>query len=132
MKDYKELDVWQSARKLVVAVYQLTAGFPKEEVYGLTSQIRRCAVSIPSNIAEGVGRNYPKETIHFLHVSRGSIYELETQMIIAKDLGLLDEEKHNTLDELLKKTRMLLNGFISYYDNLQNTQNPGQRVTGNR
>ncbi len=131
MKDYKELDVWQSARKLVVAVYKFTSGFPKEEVYGLTSQIRRCAVSIPSNIAEGVGRNFAKETIQFLHISRGSIYELETQLIIAKDLGYLDDEKLNKLNELLTKTRMLLNGFISYYNNMLNSQKPGQRATGN-
>jgi four helix bundle protein len=92
-KTYKELDAWIKCRQLVKEVYNVTMSFPKEELYGLTSQMRRCAVSIPSNIAEGYGRQYKKETIHFLHVARGSIYELETQLYVAFDLTYISQNK---------------------------------------
>jgi four helix bundle protein len=85
MKTYIELQVWIEARKLVNEVYLLTKNFPKEEIYGIISQIRRCAVSIPSNIAEGCGRRTSKETIQFLYISRGSLFELETQLFLSSD-----------------------------------------------
>lgn len=78
MTNYKSLDAWKKAMELVKEVYLLTKSFPKEELYALTSQTKRAAVSISSNIAEGMGRNYKKDTIQFLHISRGSVYELET------------------------------------------------------
>ena len=74
--DYKELDIWIRARELVKMIYVITKSFPNNEQFSLTSQIRRCAVSVPSNIAEGCGRQSTKETIHFLHIARGSLYEL--------------------------------------------------------
>ncbi|WP_228027929.1 four helix bundle protein [Costertonia aggregata] len=74
--DYTELEVWKESRKLVSSLYSVTKSFPKEESYGLTSQMRRCAVSVPSNIAEGCGRRTSADTIQFLHVARGSLYEL--------------------------------------------------------
>lgn len=77
-KEYTELEVWIEAGKLVNIIYELSKSFPKDEVFGLTNQMRRCAVSIPSNIAEGLGRQSAKEVVHFLHISRGSLYELET------------------------------------------------------
>ena len=86
---YKELTVWQKSIELVVEVYELTDKFPKVEMYGLISQMRRSAVSIPSNIAEGCARQNNKETIQFLYVSLGSIAELETQLLIAKELNYI-------------------------------------------
>ncbi len=97
MHDYKQLKVWNKAIDLVVDVYKATGDFPKEEKYGLISQMRRCAVSIPSNIAEGAGRNSDKEFCHFLSVAHGSSYELETQLIVSQRLELIDG---NTSDEL--------------------------------
>ena len=78
MKSYTELEVWQKCRKLASLIYELTAAFPKDELFGLTSQIRRSAVSVPSNIAEGCGRNSTKDSIQFFYIARGSLYELET------------------------------------------------------
>src|SRR3977135_3967324 len=92
-KTYKQLDVWIKARVFVKEIYIITAGFPKDELYGLVSQMRRCAVSIPSNIAEGYGRQHKKESIQFFHIARGSMYELETQLYIAADLSYLPEQK---------------------------------------
>ena len=87
MKVYTELEVWKESRILVKDIYSITKSFPKEEIYGLSNQLRRCAVSIPSNIAEGCGRRTSADTIQFLHISRGSLYELETQLYIALDLN---------------------------------------------
>lgn len=91
MNNYKELKVWQKAVDLAVLVYEITRNFPKEEIYGLTSQIRRSAVSIASNIAEGAGRNSKKDFNNFLGISNGSSSELETQMMIAYKINLIDE-----------------------------------------
>jgi four helix bundle protein len=85
-KSYTNLNVWISSRELVKQLYLLTKDFPIEEVYSLTSQMRRAAISIPSNIAEGVAQNHDKETIQFLHISKGSIYELETQLYLSYDI----------------------------------------------
>ena len=115
--NYTELDVWINSRKLVTAVYQLTKSFPKDELYGITNQIRRCVVSIPSNIAEGCGRQTTKDTIHFLYISRGSLYELETQVILASDLNYITKEDLDTLLEKITSSKKLLNGFINYYKN---------------
>ena len=114
--DYKELDIWVQARVLVKTVYVLIKSFPKDEQFSLTSQVRRCVISIPSNIAEGCGRQSNKETIHFLHIARGSLFELETQMIIAEDLNYISD-----IDIVLKeieRVKKLLNGFINYYKKL--------------
>jgi four helix bundle protein len=91
--DYKKLKVWLKAINLVTEVYQVTADFPKEEKYGLTSQMRRSAVSIASNIAEGAGRNSDKEFCHFLSNAQGSNYELETQTIVSYKLKLLSKDR---------------------------------------
>ena len=87
---HRNLAAWREAMALVVAIYRQTAGFPKEERYGLTSQIRRAAVSIPSNIAEGAGRNSPRELLQFLGVTCGSLAELDTQLELAVQLGYMD------------------------------------------
>ncbi|MHC1703774.1 MAG: four helix bundle protein [Tenuifilaceae bacterium] len=113
--DYKELDVWKESKELVKLVYSITNSLPSNEQFGLTLQIRRSAVSVPSNIAEGVGRNHTKDTIQFLFISRGSIYELETQLIISKELYKFDEKEYTIVWEKIQNCKMLINGFINYY-----------------
>ncbi|RLC47451.1 MAG: four helix bundle protein [Candidatus Cloacimonadota bacterium] len=111
VRTHKDLDVWKLGIELVEKIYKATIGFPKEEIYGLTSQMRRAAVSIPSNIAEGAARNSEKEFIQFLYISLGSLSELETQVIIANKIGYLDSlDMINSIEILRKK---LLN-FIKY------------------
>jgi four helix bundle protein len=112
MKDHRDLDVWKKSLDLVVKVYELTKKFPKEELYGLTSQIRRSVVSIPSNISEGAARNSDKEFIQFLYISLGSSAELETQIIIAERLGYLKDSKL-ILNELASVKKML-HGLINF------------------
>ena len=90
MRGYRDLETWQNAMELVKGVYVATRHFPKDELYGLTSQLRRAAVSIPSNIAEGCGRNSRNELRHFLGQARGSLAEVETQLELARSLGYLD------------------------------------------
>ncbi|MDB5284784.1 MAG: four helix bundle protein [Bacteroidota bacterium] len=92
MHKYQDLKIWQKGIDLVVNVYQATSEFPKEEKFGLTSQMRRSAVSIPSNIAEGAGRNSDNDFVRFLSIANGSSYELETQVIVANRLKLLSNE----------------------------------------
>lgn len=87
MNNFKELIVWQKSIDFSIKIYEITNGFPKEEIYGLSSQIRRCVVSIPSNIAEGAGRNSKKEFSHFLSIALGSSFELDTQIILAQRIG---------------------------------------------
>jgi len=98
MHKLEDLKIWQKALELTTEVYKSTADFPSEEKFGLTSQIRRSAVSIPSNIAEGAGRNSTKEFLHFMSIANGSAYELQTQLIISNRLNLISEE---TLKSLL-------------------------------
>jgi four helix bundle protein len=111
---YTELEVWKKARAFASHIYLLTVKFPKEETYGLTSQLRRCAISIASNIAEGSGRQHAKETVHFLAIARGSLYELETQLYISNDINIISDEH---LSNCLKEIEMLgklINGYIRY------------------
>jgi four helix bundle protein len=100
MKTHKDLDVWKMSVNLVTDIYKITSKFPKEELYGLTSQIRRSSVSIPSNIAEGAARKSDKEFIQFLHIALGSCMELETQIIISKNLTFVSDSE---IEETYKK-----------------------------
>lgn len=109
------MDVWLESRKLTNLLYNISKQFPKEEIYGLTNQMRRCAVSVPSNIAERCGRQTSKDTIHFLHISRGSLYELETQCFLALDQIYINETQFNEVFVLIQTYKRLLNGFINYY-----------------
>ena len=112
IKSYKELLIWQKGIKIVVLVYKLTKDFPKEEIYALTSQLKRASVSIPSNIAEGFGRQTDKSFNHFLNISRGSLNEVETQLIIAKELQFSIDDK--ILDELIfliEEESKMINAF---------------------
>ena len=100
LKNYKELQVWQKSYKLCLEIYSITKGFPKDEQYGLTSQIRRAAVSLPSNIAEGYGRKTTPDYLRSLYIAYGSYCELETQTLLSGDLGYI---KDNDIKELLEK-----------------------------
>ena len=111
-RSYRELLVWKKARSLVVHVYQSTEYFPRAEVYGLTSQIRRAAVSIVSNIAEGQGRVTPGEFVHFLGLARGSLLELDTQLLIASDLAYLDGQQFEKISQEVYQVLGLLNRLI--------------------
>ncbi|PSR54909.1 four helix bundle protein [Adhaeribacter arboris] len=119
MKSYTELEVWQKSRKLAGLIYRLTATFPKEEIFALTSQLRRSAVSIPSNIAEGCGRSSAKDSIQFFYIARGSLYELETQLFISFDLNYVDENTLNESLALVTECKKLLHGFIKYFISLK-------------
>ncbi len=103
-----------SARQLCLAVYALTQKFPSVEQFGLTNQIRRAAVSVPSNIAEGYGRQYKKETLQFLSIAKGSLNEIETQLLLSVDLKYINETDAKPTEELLETTRKQLIGFIKY------------------
>jgi four helix bundle protein len=110
---YRDLLVWQRAMDLVDAVYRLTRGFDKEEVYGLTSQIRRAAISVPSNIAEGHGRQTQRHFLHFLSIARGSIKELETQVLIARRLGYANEAENSKVLDLSDQVSRLTTGLMN-------------------
>lgn len=110
--NHKELDAWQLSIEFVTKIYTITQDFPKNEFYGLTNQIRRSAISIPSNIAEGCARQSNKETIQFLYISIGSIAEIETQLIIAENLNYIKNSE--VLIENLVRIRSLLLGMIKY------------------
>jgi four helix bundle protein len=111
---HKELDVWKVSVRIVKDIYQDTKTFPKDELYGLTSQIRRCAISIPSNIAEGSARNSNKDYIRFLNIAAGSCAELDTQLIIANELNLLTIEKVKKYESEIEKIGQMLHGLIRY------------------
>ena len=108
MKSFKELIVWQKSIDIAIMVYRITSTFPESEKYSLTKQLKRCAISIPSNIAEGNGRYHKKDFIRFLSIARGSLYELQTQLIIAEKLGLVIENNfQNTHSTCIEKDKML-------------------------
>lgn len=113
MNSYKDLTVWQSSVDLCVEIYQITDSFPKSELYGLTSQIRRCSVSIPSNIAEGQRRGHKAEYIQFLRISYGSGAELETQLLISLKVGYLKQAEYGKLTNGLEEIMKMLNRLIS-------------------
>ncbi|MBM2817519.1 MAG: four helix bundle protein [Parcubacteria group bacterium] len=113
INSYKDLIVWQKAMELVMSVYELTAHFPKEEIYGLSSQMKRSSVSIPSNIAEGRRRGTRKDYRQFLIVAYGSGAELETQIEIAKMLTLGKNINYDTINRLLEEVMKMLNKLIS-------------------
>lgn len=113
LKSYKELIVWQKSILLVKEIFILTDKFPKSELYGLISQLRRAAVAIPSNIAEGYGRRSSKEYAQFYAIAYGSALEIETQIIIAKDLGFAKGEDFATVERLLEEVLRMLNAMTS-------------------
>ncbi len=110
---YKDLKAWQKSMELVTEIYRNTRGFPREETYGLTSQIRRAAISIPSNIAEGQGRRLPGDFQHFLRNARGSLLEVETQILIAGNLGYLNGAEVEGLSTRCAEVGRILNGLLA-------------------
>ena len=116
--EYTDLEVWTKSRKLVNLIYVCTKHFPKEEIYGIINQMRRSAVSVPSNIAEGIGRQTTKDTINFLHISRGSLFELETQCYLSLDQKYISELDFENINLQIQSCKRLLNGFINYYKKL--------------
>jgi four helix bundle protein len=115
-QDFKKLIAWSKAMDLVVDVYDATSTFPQQEVYGLTAQIRRAAVSIPSNIAEGQARYSKKDFQHFLRQAKGSAAELQTQILIAKRLRYLNEKIADRLEAVVEELMRILNGLINSLD----------------
>ncbi len=112
MKTFRELLVWQKSIALVTKVYKSTSLFPKEELYGLTSQIRRSSISVPSNIAEGYGRKTNKEFIRFLRISMGSLFEIQTQLEIAKNINFINKEVYLDLYEDSREIERMLSSLI--------------------
>lgn len=110
IKNFRDLNIWKKGIELVEHIYRITKNFPKEELYGLCSQMRRCSVSIPSNVAEGFTRKYNKEYRQFLYIALGSCAELETQLEIATKLGYISENKKvELIDNINHITRMIMN-----------------------
>jgi four helix bundle protein len=109
--NFKELKVWQYARSLVKEIYTATFSFPKDEMYALTQQIRRATVSIAANIAEGCGRGTNAQLAHFLDISQGSAYEVETLLILSADLGYINQVEYNDLVTKLTEIQRMLDGF---------------------
>jgi four helix bundle protein len=116
LEGVRKIKAWQLADRLAIQVYRVTKGFPREEIYGLTSQMRRCAVSVPANIVEGSLRQYLKEYAQFLLVALASLGALEYYIHLAKELGCLSDEQHKTLDGLREETGKTLYGLIAWVE----------------
>jgi four helix bundle protein len=112
MKDFKELKVWEKSHSLTMLVYRVTAGFPKDEMYGLTGQIRRSCASIPANIAEGCGRNGDAELARFLQIAMGSASELEYHLLLARDLGYMNPMEYEPISKETTEVKKMLTAFI--------------------
>ena len=113
METHKDLRVWQQSIEMVTSVYKMAKAFPKDEIFGLVSQMRRAAVSVPSNIAEGYARGTDKEKLHFLRISSGSMSEIETQLMLSLKLGYIGQETYNELSEQITSVWKQLNALIS-------------------
>jgi four helix bundle protein len=112
MHNFKELKVWQVSRNLVKEIYEITSEFPATEKYGLVSQLRRCAVSVPTNIAEGAGRNTEKDFAQFLNISLGSAFELEIPLILSYDVNLISQQQLENLSIKISETQKMTHGLI--------------------
>ena len=116
MKDFRDLKVWDRAHRMTLQVYRVTKGFPREELYGLTSQIRRCSASIAANIAEGCGRRGNGEFHRFLQIASGSASELDYQLLLARDLGFLEDGTYQEVYKGLAELRRMLTALILRVD----------------
>lgn len=112
MKNFRQLKVWQKSHELVLTLYRITASFPRTETYGLTSQIRRAACSIPSNLAEGCGRNGEAELARFCDIAKGSASELEYQILLARDLNLIQPDDYEQLTQQIAEIKRMLTVFV--------------------
>lgn len=116
MKLYKDLDLWLQTKALVVEVYKITNSFPKEEQFGLVSQLRRASVSSVANIAEGYGRGSTKDRIRFLHISRGSLFEVDCLLNLSQALNFIENEKFQQLEISTTNCIQMINGLIHYFE----------------
>jgi len=116
-KPHKRLEAWKQSMDLVIEIYRTTGNFPSQEIYGLTNQIRRAAVSIPSNIAEGAARQTKKEFANYLHMAQGSLSELDTQVELARRLGYLDAKSWSALDTRMEQIDKMISGLIRHLSN---------------
>jgi four helix bundle protein len=116
-KSFEELDAWKKAHKFVIDVYKTTENFPKSEIFGLVSQFRRSAVSVAANIAEGYGKNGPKDKLRFYNISQGSIEECKYYIILSKDLGYINMDKYLILKQELDDSSKLLNSYCRAISN---------------
>jgi four helix bundle protein len=114
MKTHLDLNVWKTSAHLAIDIYNLTRNFPKEELYGVTSQMRRAAISVPSNISEGAGRGSRPEFIRFLNIASGSLSELETQLYITRELGYVRPSQYNEIWGEIKTIRAQISGLIKH------------------
>lgn len=112
IQSYRDLSAWQRARELVAAVYELTAEFPQDERFGLTAQVRRSAISVPSNIAEGYGRGARADYIRFLRIARGSLFEVEAQITLASDLGFITSDECEQMQSMIDAVAKPMWGLI--------------------
>jgi four helix bundle protein len=112
VRDFRELKVWERSHQLTLEVYKATTRFPREEMYGLTSQIRRAAASVPANIAEGCGRSSTAELARFLHIAMGSATELEYHLLLARDLNFLADDHYAHLERELAEVKRMLNTYL--------------------
>ena len=122
MRDFRELKVWEKGHRLTLAVYEATGGLPREELYGLTTQLRRCSASIPANIAEGCGRKGEAELGRFMLISMGSASELEYHLLLACDLGYLDTRRYQDLSQRTQEVKRMLSTFITRLRHSKPTQ----------
>jgi len=113
VRDFRELKVWEKGHRLALRVYEATGKFPKQETYGLAAQLRRCSASIPANIAEGCGRSGDAELGRFMLISMGSASELEYHLLLARDLGYLDSQRHRDLTRRTQEVKRMLSTFIN-------------------
>jgi four helix bundle protein len=111
MRDFRKILVWQKSHDLTLRLYKITSTFPKEELYGLTSQIRRASASIPTNIAEGCGRDTQTELARFIHIAAGSASELDYHLLLSYDLGYTNQETYQELEQSISEIKRMLYGF---------------------
>ncbi|MBI2552548.1 four helix bundle protein [Candidatus Uhrbacteria bacterium] len=111
VKTFNDIIAWQKAHELALAVYRITEKFPKTEIFGLVSQMRRCGVSIPSNIAEGFKRKSKNDSVHFYNIAEGSLEELKYQLLLSSDLGYISKEVYQQMSAIADETGKLLNGW---------------------
>lgn len=131
MKNYKELHIWQKGIEIVKQVYLLTKQFPDTEKFGIVSQITRAAVSIPANIAEGSSRNSDKDYARFLQLSLGSTFEVQTYLVIAKELNFASNDSINKIEMLLEEEIKMIHRFINTLNNTNNIQTIKEKLTAN-
>ncbi len=118
IQKFTDLEVWKSSHELTIFVYKITKNFPKDEIFGITSQIRRASVSIESNIAEGFSRFHFKDRLNFYYQSRGSASEVQTQLLIVKDLDYISQNEFNKAFDLSQKVLIILSGLIKSTENM--------------